>query len=532
MASKPVGQVLYFRSKIDGQLQPCAVCATDDGTEPKALILEVSPGASAGNLPKMIEMTEQVARMAAAAGHSAVVLRPTGRGPGSLYMNYGEVDLFEAVACVCEHFPIDRDRITVTGGSMGGAATWYLVSHYPDVFAAAAPFCGYCDWRLWEKPGGLTFHTHEWEVPSWQARSAAMLAENLIHTPVWMTHGAWDRSVGGGVPVEHSLQMARQMEELGYAHKLTIVPETGHGCRTDETWPPVIDWLPRQRKTRDPRRVWLATYSLRHNRSYWVAVEQLVRYGERGSVNAELTGDGLLTVTTENVAALTLGPAPAEASTVVIDGDDVGTLGSREQVTFVRSGDAWQRGDAPAGKRHGQSGPIGDMFHGATILVPGTTGSAEATFMNEWVANHARGYFSSRNGGVHRGGIMGQNSAQLPLVADAELSDQQRTANNLLLYGTPESNSVLARYADALPVAFEGETIRLAGKTYTHPRAAVLAVFPHPDNDRAYLAVHGGPAPDAVTWGSHLDMMLLPDYIVYAGGEVLDWGFWNSDWTT
>ncbi len=42
--------------------------------------------------------------------------------------------------------------------------------------------------------------------------------------------------------------------------------------------------------------------------------------------------------------------------------------------------------------------------------------------------------------------------------------------------------------------------------------------------------MHGGVTPDAVTWGSHLDMNLLPDYLVYAGGELLDWGFWDSDW--
>jgi hypothetical protein len=32
-----------------------------------------------------------------------------------------------------------------------------------------------------------------------------------------------------------------------------------------------------------------------------------------------------------------------------------------------------------------------------------------------------------------------------------------------------------------------------------------------------YVAVHGGATPDAVTWGSHLDMQLLPDYIAYNG---------------
>ena len=72
---------------------------------------------------------------------------------------------------------------------------------------------------------------HEWEIPSWRARSAAFLIENLAHTPVWIIHGEWDRGVGGGVPVEHSRQMAQLMEEQGYTHKYTEIPKTGHGCR-------------------------------------------------------------------------------------------------------------------------------------------------------------------------------------------------------------------------------------------------------------------------------------------------------------
>lgn len=38
--------------------------------------------------------------------------------------------------------PIDRDRVYVTGVSMGGYGTWDLISRYPDWFAAAMPVCG------------------------------------------------------------------------------------------------------------------------------------------------------------------------------------------------------------------------------------------------------------------------------------------------------------------------------------------------------------------------------------------------------
>ena len=159
-------------------MHPYAVCATDDSPEPKPLILEVSPKAL-GNLDKSVSTTEQIARWALKQGTACVALRPTGRGNGSIYQNYGEVDLFEAIDHVKANYAIDTDRISITGASMGGAATWYLISHYPDVFSAAAPFCGYCDYRLWQKPGGLTFRMQDWEEPSWQSRSAAFLIDNL-----------------------------------------------------------------------------------------------------------------------------------------------------------------------------------------------------------------------------------------------------------------------------------------------------------------------------------------------------------------
>ena len=85
-------------------------------------------------------------------------------------------------------------------------------------------------------------------------------------------------------------------------------------------------------------------------------------------------------------------------------------------------------------------------------------------------------------------------------------------------------------YPIKLPLTFSNQAIHIGGKSYTGDRVAILAVFPHPDHPHRYVAIHGGVSPDAVTWGSHLDMQLLPDYIVYCGGETLDWGFWSNEW--
>src|SRR4029079_8246321 len=122
-----------------------------------------------------------------------------------------------------------------------------------------APFCGYADYRLWEKPGGLTFQMRPWEEPSWRARSAALLAENLADIPIWIVHGEWDRAVGGGVSVEQSRRMARLLDDLGAPVRYTAVPRTRHDSREPAVWHQVIRWLLDQHRPATRDRIRLAT---------------------------------------------------------------------------------------------------------------------------------------------------------------------------------------------------------------------------------------------------------------------------------
>lgn len=530
------GTVAHYRSKIDGQERPYVVCATDSSSVPKPLIICVSP--SGDNLEAAAYRTGLVASIIKESGQAAVVLRPTGRGPGTLYMNYGEVDLFEALEDVLQKHAIDRDRISVYGHSMGGAATWYLASHYPDIFAAAAPMSGYCDYRLWRKPGGYTFHMQDWEEPSWIARSAVFLVENLGHTPVWILHGAWDRGTGSGVSVEHARQMKRLMTDHGFAPKYLEVPGKAHHFTrdTEPLFKEMILWLLAQRKVRLPQHVNLATYDLRHNSSYWVTIDQLQIYGAaRAQVDARLEGDNMV-VTTDHVKMFSLGPvAEFKQADISIDGQELGSrdLGTAVQFRKDEAG-RWQSGEFKLKneKRRGSAGGIGDLFFENVILVPGTIGTHEETHFTATAASDVWNNYRKRNGGVHRGGIMGENAVDLARVPDHALTDEQLRQNNLILFGTYETNAVLARLRGSLPLAFEPAGIRVYDRHFIGGKAAVFAVFPHPLNPDRYIAVHGGLTPDATCWGSHLDVGLLPDFVAYSGSDVLGWGFQGNDWKT
>jgi len=527
---KATGQVIYHSSCLDSQFQPAAVCATDDGSEPVPLIVELSPN-TIGDLGGAVALCEQFVGWAASGGERCVVIKPGQRGPGSVGQGPGEVDVLEAIEWACTNYPIDRDRISVTGASMGGAATWYMASHYPDVFAAAAPFCGYCNYQLWTTPGGHINRTHEWEHGSWQGRGAAYRVENLSNMALWITHGEWDVAIGGGVSVEHSRRMSERLSELGIEHNYTEVPHCGHGSRTQETGPPVVQWLCRQRRKDSPRQVTLIAHTLRHNCAFWVTIEQFEIYGQPARVDARLARDGIV-VNTQNVRRLRLGPIPGGQGKLRIDGQELSAadLSAAGQTFEIQNGTWRSGGPPPAGeKRRGVSGPIGDVFFAPQRFVYGTGGDGEEAFVLQQLSRFVPGHFRENNGGIHRGGIRGTSWYDLPFVADTAATEEELAQSNLVLYGSPEANCVHARYRDRLPLEAGPDGVRIAGRAFEGPDVGFACIFPHPDNPDRYLAVVSGNSPEAIAGSAYLNLQLLPDYLVWRGSDA-EWGFFGNDW--
>ena len=103
------------------------------------------------------------------------------------------------------HFNVDKNRIYVTGLSMGGFGTWALAMHEPDRFAAIAPVCG----------GGNAI--------------AAKYTQSL-KSPVWAFHGAKDTVV----PLSASEEMVEVLKSQNHSNvKLTIYPEASHDSWTE-----------------------------------------------------------------------------------------------------------------------------------------------------------------------------------------------------------------------------------------------------------------------------------------------------------
>lgn len=131
---------------------------------------------------------------------------------GKVWNNLTE-QLMYLIETVVEDFGIDRDRITLTGISMGGYGTYEMGCSYSGYFAALAPICG----------GGM----------AWRC-------DALTRTPVRAFHGGTDNVV---IP-ERSQEMVNRINELGGNATLQIFPEAWH-----DSWAPayettdLIEWL-------------------------------------------------------------------------------------------------------------------------------------------------------------------------------------------------------------------------------------------------------------------------------------------------
>jgi predicted peptidase len=125
---------------------------------------------------------------------------------------------FELLDKLTAELPVDKQRLYVTGLSMGGFGTWDAIARRPQYFAAAIPICG----------GGDTAQ-----------------APKLVSLPVWAFHGDKDPVV----KPNRTRDMIETIRKAGGTPKMTMYPGVQH-----DSWnhayadPAVLEWLFAQKK--------------------------------------------------------------------------------------------------------------------------------------------------------------------------------------------------------------------------------------------------------------------------------------------
>jgi hypothetical protein len=316
-------------------------------------------------------------------------------------------------------FPVDEDRVYLTGISMGGGGAVWLALSRPDVWAATAPLCPIPPFGVWE---------------------SAVNASNLA---VRLFQGEIDPIL----PPEKSRSWQRRFLDVGVAADYIEYPGVRHNV-----WDfayrngAIFDWFAPLRRNRFPDRVRFVTRSYRYAKAYWVNIDGLTP-GEPASIDAAWTSKTTLKVDTAGIDGFTVTPAQVATApiTAVVDGATL-KLRPAASLSFIKASGQWRAGRlVPTGKIPGAEGPIWQAVASRHIYVYGSTGAmtAEELERRRERARTAAAWSTPR---AHL-------TLDLPVKADTAITDADLDSADLILFGTAETNALIARFSHRLPLS-------------------------------------------------------------------------------
>lgn len=272
---------LFYQSAIDATEQPYRLYVPSSyrGGEPVPLVIAMHGTGGNENTLFDGDSYKQGALKQAAEKHGMIVASPLGRGITE-FRGIGENDVFEVLEAVRARYKIDRERIYLTGHSMGGTGAAYLALHHPDVFAAAAPLAA--------------------------AFSFPWLTRNAVTVPFLWIGGAEDAEYyhrGVAVGVE-------RMRQFGVPVTAEALPGEGHGGPVKD-FDRVLGWLKRHKRDLHPRSYFFEADTPLHGAAWWTAIERFTAPGRMASIEAKAESRELVRFSTVNVETFSFRPDPA-----------------------------------------------------------------------------------------------------------------------------------------------------------------------------------------------------------------------------
>ena len=524
-----------FVSRLDGGVQPygLTIPASYDGTRPMRLDIWLHGTAQQMNEVRFLAQQAGAHETSQIPADDYIQLEPLARMNHS-YKFYAETDVYEAIAAVRKHYNIDPERIVIRGHSMGGhQGSARLAIQNPTFFGAYEASAGYAETKEYAgsrlPKEGLT----PYQEAALHYVDAEDYALNAFNVPGVSYGGEKDAQLRA------STRFRAAIEREGFAltkaspYKWTtndlrllflVGPDTGHAWHKESK----IESEAFLRKALDetagkvPNRVRFVTYTTRYNHAHFVTVELLEESYKRADIDATRTDDlKRYTVTTKNIARVKFeGPAAAYA----IDGQ---TLKAGPNPVFQKTNGKWAVATAKlAGLRkvHGIQGPIEDAFTDGFLAVRGS-GQPWNDAVHSYVS-HRFDSFRSEFAKWMRGDIRVKDDKS---VSPADIANY-----NLILFGDPGSNALIAKVMGGLPIQWTKSEITVGTQTFPTADHALVLIYPNPLNPQKYVVLNTGQTFSANRITSGTEAVFFPrlgDYAVLTtGGATKTAGFFDEAW--
>ncbi|MFM7604141.1 MAG: prolyl oligopeptidase family serine peptidase, partial [Prosthecobacter sp.] len=478
--------VRAYRSKIDGSVQPYGLVIPESyvGSPVRTDTWCHGRGETLSELAFIDQRSKQVGNVQP---KGAIVLHPYGRYCCANKFA-GEIDLLEVLDHAKKFYAIDEDRIVMRGFSMGGAAAWQFAVHYAEKWCAANPGAGFAETA--EFLGGFqsedVTHASWFQKKLWHWYDATDNALNLEMCPTIAYSGEIDKQKQAADIMEQALRG----EQVDLMH--IIGPQTGHKIHPDsllEIEKRLADICALGRD-RNPQDVHLSTWQLRYNRMHWVVIDALQEHWNRGRIHARVVSPTEVAVKLQNITAFTFDMPAGHCKLWPLGQVNVNIEGQRIQASRPRSDRSWRvhfrlrngewkqalspeiEDQGKRVKKHGLCGPIDDAFMDKFLFVKPTHTAWNAK-VDAWSkAELERAQFEWRR----------QFRGDAPTKDDTAITDADIAANNLVLWGDPQSNTVLAKIANKLPIEWSKTKLVANGKTYDATTHAPVLIYPNPLN--------------------------------------------------
>ncbi|HYO83503.1 MAG TPA: dienelactone hydrolase family protein, partial [Bryobacteraceae bacterium] len=335
-----------------------------------------------------------------------IVASPLARGTMG-YQTVAETDVYDVLHDVRKRFSIDEDRIYLTGLSMGGGGVLWLGFTRPDTWAALAAVCP-------APPEGVE-----------------PLAGNALNLPVKLFQGALDPIV----PASSTSQWHSRLRHAGVSAEYVEYPGVRHNS-WDRAYRggAIFEWLGQFRRNRNPERVRFRTDAYKYGTAYWLRIDRLTP-GQAAEFDGTLKGPNLEAKTSGIESFSVVGRVTAAK----VDGQNVARPRAvAGRTSFHRTkGGRWAVGAVMPGKgekRRGAEGPIADAISTRHVYVYGAEGRVPAEQAADWSTRRSRLNLSLR------------------VLRDTEIAAGDIANANVVAFGTRETNRLIARYADQLPM--------------------------------------------------------------------------------
>jgi len=465
---------------------------------------------------------------------NTIMLYPYGR-----YCNgfkfAGEADVLEALEDVKKHYLINENGLVDRGFSMGGAAVWHFAVHYPDWWLAANPGAGFAETTEFLLLDKETLHPNWYEKKLLHLYDCTGYASNLSNLPIVAYNGDKD-------PQKQAADvMEKAMKAEGLSLSRIVGPNTGHAYHPASA--KIVDSLleteAAKGKRPAPKDLHFTTYTLKYNKMYWLTVDALKEHWEKARVDGTIA-DQTITLKTTNISALSLDPSVL--STVInltkpiiihIDGISIllKQLSQQKALSFHQENKKWAMGitKPEVVKKHGLQGPVDDAFMSAFIVVR-PTGKSRNELFDKWSKSELERFLIQWRR-QFRGDAIVKDDIN---ITPTDMS------SNLIVFGDAESNKIISKIKNKLPLKWDTKNIHAGDSTYSSKDHALILICPNPLNRQKYVVLNSGfTFRDASFLNNAKQIPMLPDWAIIDlntppgpvyPGKVSRAGFFGETW--